>query len=660
MKKEFNNMPFFRNLPIQKKLVLLNLTTCLVALLLVSGAFVVYELITFRNTAIQKLSSLGEVIGANSASALLFNDTSSAQETLNTLKEQEEIVSVGIYTLDGEIFAKYIKKEAPMGCPPKPIEKGHRFQKGYLEMFLPIKVRGEEIGTLYLLSDMRLMKERLSRYSIIVIGMILFSSIFAYILASFSSRKISLPIIELSQASNRMAQEGLFDLNLKVYSKDEVGQLTDSFIKMTQKLKLFIQKEKELAIASATAAESKKRVKELEEAYKKLKETQEQLLQAQKMDAIGRLAGGVAHDFNNQLTAINGYAELLMESIEPNDARYQQIVEIKKASERSATLTRQLLAFSRRQMIELKVLNLNELLDNLQPMLEKLIGEHIELVNIKDPNLNMVKVDPSQIEHVLVNLSVNARDAMPKGGKLTFETKNVFLDKEYTQAHFWMRSGEYIMLSVMDTGMGMTEEVKKQIFEPFFTTKGKEKGTGLGLSTCYGIVKQSGGSVNVYSELGQGTSFRLYFPRVHETVEKLKQPKDKKQAELRGAETILLVEDEVSVRAIASEILNQKGYSIIEMEDGLQALEFVQKNQNTKIHLLLTDVIMPNMGGKDLADRIKEVFPDIKVLFMSGYTDESIVHHGVLEKGIQFIQKPFSAMKLASKIREVLDSQKAA
>ncbi|MBM4350278.1 MAG: PAS domain S-box protein [Deltaproteobacteria bacterium] len=394
--------------------------------------------------------------------------------------------------------------------------------------------------------------------------------------------------------------------------------------------------------------------KELMQAEEDKIAIQEQLRQSQKMEAIGGLAGGIAHDFNNLLTVIKGYAELSCLGLDKSDPLRGNIEEILKASERAANLTRQLLAFSRRQILDFKVINLNTLLKDLDRMLHRILGEDIDLVYHFSEDIGKVKTDPGQIEQVILNLAVNARDAMPSGGKLTIETLNIKLSEAYAQTHMEVTPGNYVMLSVSDSGAGITPEVRERIFEPFFTTKEKGKGTGLGLSTVYGIVKQSGGNINVYSEPGLGTTFKIYLPRVEEEEDNL-QRKDLDISLLTGNETILLAEDEQSVRDLAARILRDRGYQVYEAPDGGEALKFIQDHPAKKIHLLLTDVVMPGMSGKELADRLKLSTPDIKVLFISGYTDNAIVHHGVLDKGVNFIQKPFSTESLTRKVREVLD-----
>ncbi|HYA92156.1 MAG TPA: ATP-binding protein [Thermodesulfobacteriota bacterium] len=391
-------------------------------------------------------------------------------------------------------------------------------------------------------------------------------------------------------------------------------------------------------------------ITERKQAEEALRNSEEQLRQSQKIEAIGRLAGGIAHDFNNLLTIISGDCQLSLLELKEKDPLRENIEEIKRTSEKAADLTRQLLAFSRRQILDVKVLDLNSVLRDLDKMLHRLIGEDIELVTLLADDLGRVKTDPGWVEQIIMNLAVNARDAMPDGGKLTIETANVELDEAYARRHIAVKPGWYVMLSVSDTGVGMTPEVRQHVFEPFFTTKQKGKGTGLGLSTVYGIVKQSGGNIWVYSEPGQGTTFKIYLPSVDESLEEEREKVTREEFP-RGSETILVVEDEEDVRRLAVRVLERQGYRVLEASCGDDALVLGKD----PIHLILTDVVMPGMSGRQLADRLRSFHPEITVLYMSGYTDNDITHHGVLEKGVNYMQKPFTVDTLAKKVREVLD-----
>jgi PAS domain S-box-containing protein len=382
---------------------------------------------------------------------------------------------------------------------------------------------------------------------------------------------------------------------------------------------------------------------------------QEQLQQAMKMEAVGRLAGGVAHDFNNLLTALSGDLELIKMDLKPDDPLMAYVDDASKAAQSAASLTRQLLAFSRRQMIEPKVLNLNDLVEAMHRMLARVIGEDISLQTRQNKELGAVKVDPGQFEQVLVNLVVNARDAMPNGGKLLLETDNVELDEQYCRVHQEVQPGQYVLLAISDTGHGMDEQVKQRIFEPFFTTKPKGRGTGMGLATLFGAVKQAGGSIEVYSEIGKGTTFKIYLPRVEEQPIKLTKAKSALNIP-RGSETVLLVEDEDSVRELARIVLTKLGYTVLPASNASEAL-LLAEDRSRRIDLLMTDVVMPGMNGRELAEKLLHLRPELKVLFSSGYTENVIAHHGVVDEHVAFIGKPYSVQALAAKIREVLASR---
>ncbi|HKV40061.1 MAG TPA: ATP-binding protein, partial [Blastocatellia bacterium] len=384
---------------------------------------------------------------------------------------------------------------------------------------------------------------------------------------------------------------------------------------------------------------------------------EEQLRESQKLEAIGRLAGGIAHDFNNVLTVVLGYSQLMLRKMPRSDPGYAEALEIRVAGERAAALTNQLLAFSRRQILQPTVLNLSDVVANLDKMLRRIIGEDIDLITVADPAAGMVKADPGQIEQVIINLAVNARDAMPDGGRLTIETANVYLDESYAANHISVKPGAYVMVAVSDNGAGMDEEIMSHIFEPFFTTKESGKGTGLGLSTVYGIVKQSGGNIWVYSEPERGSTFKVYLPCVDEDVNPAVHPR-LAESEHRGTEIVLLVEDETPVRQLAVRGLREAGYTVLEASGATEALRLIAEPANQQIEIVVTDVIMPGMGGKELADQVKTIRPDVKVLFVTGYTDNAIVHHGYLDAGIDVLQKPFTPSALARRVREVLDRAK--
>jgi len=384
------------------------------------------------------------------------------------------------------------------------------------------------------------------------------------------------------------------------------------------------------------------------------RQLEDQLRQAGKMEAVGQLAGGVAHDFNNILTAILGYADLLAADLPAADRRLEDVDEIRKAARRATALTRQLLAFSRKQVLEPRVLGLNELVDNMDKMLRPILGENVEFRAAPAADLHAVRADPNQIEQVILNLAINARDAMPKGGKLTIETANVELDADYAARHATVVPGHYVMLAVGDTGTGMDEATQKRIFEPFFTTKEAGRGTGLGLSTVYGIVKQSGGTIWVYSELGKGTTFKIYLPAVDAPAEGLGRAAAPAK-DLSGTETVLLVEDDEQLLHLAQRALAARGYTVLAADRGAAALDIARRHQGS-IHALLTDVSIPDMDGRALAVALRAGRPEMRVLYMSGYADQAIVHHGVLDADAAYLPKPFTTEAIARRVREVLDA----
>ena len=461
------------------------------------------------------------------------------------------------------------------------------------------------------------------------------------------SRSITRPIKELAAAAQRIGR-GEFHFSSQVRGNDELGALTRSFGDMTDRL---IHLRDGLVLRTA---ELTKTAESLQTEMAERKQLEEQLLQSLKMESIGRLAGGIAHDFNNLLTAIIGYSELSLSKIPKGDPIQADLEEIQKAADRAASLTGQLLAFSRRQIIEPKLVGVNQLIMEVGSLLQRLIDESISLALLPGPSAGWVKVDPHQFEQVLINLVVNARDAMPEGGQLTVQTSNVVLTPQQARELGEVQPGEYVVLTISDTGTGMSAETQKQIFEPFFTTKDQGKGTGLGLATCYGIVKQNSGHIEVESELGTGTCFRIYLPRV-EAPSDVPAVADEPEPWPRGTETVLLVEDEPAVRTVTSTALSSQGYRVLEATNGVEALQVSEDHAAEKISLLLTDVIMPTMGGKELAEQICERRPDIKVLFTSGYDNDAIADHGLLEPGLEFLQKPAPLQELTSRVRHVLD-----
>jgi two-component system cell cycle sensor histidine kinase/response regulator CckA len=382
------------------------------------------------------------------------------------------------------------------------------------------------------------------------------------------------------------------------------------------------------------------------------RQLEDQLRQAQKMEAVGMLAGGVAHDFNNLLTIISGYSQLIVNALAPGDPNHYSAEQILKAGERAATLAQQLLAFSRPQVLQPKVLDMNKLVTSLSTLLRRLIGEDVDLQLALRPDLGSVSADAGQIEQVLMNLVVNARDAMPKGGTLTIETANVELDESYSGRHLAVKPGPYVQIAVSDNGGGMDEATQARLFEPFFTTKAAGRGTGLGLSTVFGIVKQSGGNLDVYSVPGRGTSVKVYLPRIDQPA--VVEAEATRRRVATGSETVLLVEDEEAVRRLVREALVRAGYKVMDTSDPLEARR-LSESYRGMIHLMITDVVMPKVSGRELAEELRARRAGMKVLYMSGYTDSAIVNAGILQKEVAFLQKPFTPAALTQKVREVLE-----
>jgi PAS domain S-box-containing protein len=452
----------------------------------------------------------------------------------------------------------------------------------------------------------------------------------------------------LSEFKDRALPASIWEEEEKVF---QTGQQCDSEETLTDARgkTRFVMTKKALLKASSGGDQIVGIIRDITE-HKNL---EAQFTQAQKMEAIGILAGGVAHDFNNLLSVIKGYTSLLIEDLGPDSQYCSDLKQIERAGEKATKLTAQLLAFGRKQMLRPEVIDLNAIVKESSKMLQRLIGEDIELNAVTPAGLGLIHADPGQIEQIIMNLAVNARDAMPDGGKLILETANVELDANYAQAHSIVAPGPYVSISISDTGTGMDEATKGRIFEPFFTTKGKGKGTGLGLCTVYGIVQQSSGHIWVYSEPGQGATFKIYFPRIEG---KTSAPvyEAKLNPDCLGTETILIAEDEDAVRALAGRILRERGYTILDAPNGIEALRLAREHSGP-IHLILTDVVMPGMSGKTLVNELESVRPGIKSLYMSGYTDNAIVSHGILDSNIAFLQKPFTLESLVHKVREVVD-----
>jgi signal transduction histidine kinase/CheY-like chemotaxis protein len=648
-------MKFVQRFSLRGKLTLVSMLTTVAALLLASVTFLAYDAHSFRQRTVRDLEMLSQVIGDNCQAPLLFNDVPSAAGVLAALAAKPAVESALLYRPSGELFAQYASPHRGTAIRPLHLARdGHQFNDGRLVLGRTVFMDGEAIGRLVVVSDLRELRQRLVHHGLVVALVLLLACVAAFFLSNAIQPLVSLPILRLAQAARTVAERQDFSIRVPEEGRDEIAQTARAFNGM------LVQIENRDNVLHATRVELEGKVAQLEaevaerrRVEEALHHSEEQLLQAQKMEAIGRLAGGVAHDFNNLLTVIRGQGDLLARRIGEGSPNRRGVEEILKAADRAAGLTRQLLAFSRKQMLAPKVLDAGVVVADLGSMLSRLIGENIELVIRMPEGLGHVKIDPGQLEQVMMNLAVNARDAMPEGGRLVLGASNVRRQPGPLLGTDEVPAGDYVALTVTDTGCGMSREVLARVFEPFYTTKPKGQGTGLGLSMVYGIVRQSEGHITVYSEPGVGTTFKVYLPRV-DAAQEVPAPPAVPRGDLRGrGETILVVEDEALVLDLITETLGEAGYRVLPAPDGATALEIVAIHDGD-IHLALTDMIMPGMNGKEVALGLGRLRPGLQVLYMSGYSDTGIVHDGYLDEGVAFLQKPFSPVELLERIHDLL------
>lgn len=625
----------FRNMTIRKKLSVLLLIAGTTAVLIACIIFYGMTTSHFRRSHEEGSKSLAKIMARNCEASLAFRLPEDADRVLDALSAKPSVTYAVVKDAKGEVFAAY-------GMLPKDLSAGRSAAAdvgagapdGYLMIHENIMMAGSIIGSITLYDDMREAR-RIRLFALSMMGVVVLISMAVFsVMISPMQKMISEPILSLSAAARRISGQQDFSLRVEKLGNDEVGQLVDDF--------------------NAMIGHIEDRNIERKRTETERQKLEAQLLQAQKMEAIGHLAGGIAHDFNNMLQAIIGYASLLDMRVEEDSPLKTYVAEILNSSEKSADLTKQLLAFSRKQIISPKQIDLNQLIQGMEKMLGRLIGEDVEFETyLANRDLSVV-VDPGQIGQVLMNLCTNARDAMPDGGHLSISTEAVQLGEDYIAANIIEKPGMYALISVTDTGVGMDDETRQKIFDPFFTTKEVGRGTGLGLSMAYGIIRQHNGHINVYSEMGKGSTFRIYLP-LSETVGEVTEAAAATMPR-GGKETILVAEDNEEVRGLIRSVLEGFGYTVITAGDGEEALHKFRENED-RIKLVILDVIMPRKNGKEVYDEITRTNPGMKVLFSSGYTADVISTKGVLEGKMDFISKPVTPHDLLNKIREILDRQ---
>jgi len=732
----------YADMPLRTKITLITAVTTAVVVIVVAAVLLTGDITHVRTSMVNRVSGLAEVVGANTAAAVVFDDPTAAEEVLSTLSREPLVAQAWVYSGDGSVFAEYQAPGAEPGAAvcPVPGMDGATFHGDHLHAFVTIRQGGDAVGTLVLRADTSELRERMLLAVLTAVAAMGCAVGLAVLLASKLQRFVSEPVASLAGAAQRVSETGDYSVRVTKRGDDEVGRLCDSFNDMLGQIE---RRDRALEFLAAieqagdaivitdpdgvieyvnpsferitgyarTEVEGKnprvlKSGKQEPAFYEDLWKTigrgevwrghftnrrkdgslyeeeaiispvrsasgaivkyvaakrdvtnerriEEQMRQSQKMEAIGELAGGIAHDLNNVLTVINGHAELMLERAKGvASPMTKSATEILSGGRRAALLVKQLLAFSRRQMLQPKVLDLNALVAGMRDMLQSLVSERVEITLSLDPEAGFVEADPGQLEQVLVDLVVNARDAMPTGGRLAIGTENVTPDEEFRRSHPDRRAASYVVLSVADTGAGMPPEVMGRIFEPFFTTKGKEKGSGLGLAMVYGVVKQSGGEIDVQSAPGRGTTFRIHFPVAGtRTLREMADATAERAA--RGTETVLVVDDEAPVREFVSTVLKGLGYTVIQASDGLDALRAAGEHAGP-VHLAITDLAMPAMGGGRLADRLSRLRPGAQVLYISSYSNGDAGRDEMLDPGMHVLRRPFSAETLARKVREVL------
>ena len=630
--------------------------TSIIVLLFVCGAFITYELIKFRHDTQRELSVLTEIIANNCTAALAFDDQYAAEEILSALKAKQHVLYANIYDLNGHLFASYSRDDLKIVTGSHQSDK--EIKQRHLLIERPVYLDNEVIGKVSLKYDLEEMYARLTRYAGIAAAVFVISLLVAFGMTSRLQQIISKPILHLSKIAKEVSEMKDYSIRAVKESDDELGVLINGFNEMLTQIQqrdLVLQKnqeELEQRVQERTEA-LQQQILERKKAEEEKVMMQTQLHQAQKMEAIGVLAGGVAHDFNNLLTAIQGCSNLAIEEVGEDHVIYEDLKEIQMATKRATDLTHQLLLFSRKQPMKLTVLDLNKTIEGLLSMLQRLLAEHIEVHTHFDPELWTIEGDRGTLEQTVMNLVVNARDAMPKGGDVVIRTENVVVDDFYCRTVPEARIGRFVRLSISDTGYGMNKETLKHVFEPFFTTKGMGKGTGLGLSVIYGIVMEHNGWINVYSEVGKGSVFKIYFPalQVDEIIEMEERLSLK---EFFGSgERILVVEDESNVREFTKRALVKYGYKVFLGANAEESKE-VFREEGGQFDLIFSDVVLPDGNGVDLIEDFLREKPDLNIILTSGYTENESNWSVISERGYPFLQKPFSLIELLRKIKTTI------
>lgn len=656
---------------ILRKFMLAVLATTCSALLVAGVAMLMLNIKNFKTAWVKDLTTQSDILIQVTAGALKSNDRSAAAESLAHLKARPTVLAAAIYDQDGKLFATYSRAQANQAsirvapASVAPGADGHSIKGNAITLVKRIERNGKTLGTVYMYGEYPL-AERVQGYGAILLVVMIVSLIVAMLVSTWLQAAVTTPIMALTAAAKRVIRQRDFSERVEKTTEDEVGLLVDAFNSLLAQVG-----EHATALESSNAALQSAMQQRIlaQEALQQLNNTleerialrseelqsvHEQLRQSQKLEAIGQLTGGVAHDFNNVLQVIIGNLQLLQMNIAPNPETQRWLEAAAFAADRGAKLAAQLLAFARRQPLQPLATNLGRVLRRMDDLLRRVLGESIEVETVVAGGLWMSLVDPHQLENVILTLSINARDAMKGEGKLTLELGNAMLDDQYVSGKLDVPKGQYVMLAISDTGAGMSPEVMTRAFEPFFTTKREGEGTGLGLSMAYGFVKQSNGHIKLYSEVGSGTTIKIYLPRAHQVEEQLSESLS--GPVVGGSETILVVEDDLAVQVTAVDILAGLGYRVLRANDGQSALNILQSG--AAVDFLFTDVVMPGpLRSPDLAKQAKLLLPDIAILFTSGYTQNAIVHGGRLDPGVELISKPYRREDLARKIRSMLNNR---